>query len=255
MRATRWMLTAALLTVAGATGAPAQPAAGAGRTDAQVKQRVDALLAKMTVEEKVGQLEQISGAPFMPGAKPPEATIRAGGAGSVLWLNDTKRFNELQKIAVEESRLQDPAALRPRRDPRLPHDLPGAAGDGRLLGPVRPRARRGRRGEGGARRRDPLDVRADARHRARRALGPHRRGRGRGPVPRRRDGRGAGAGLPGPAAGHARPGARLRQALRRLRRGRRRPRLRPCRTSRTPSCATSTSRRSRPRSTPASAAS
>ena len=72
-----------------------------------MKARVDALLAKMTLEEKVGQLEQIAGAPFMPEAKPPEPAIR-GGAGSVLWLNDTKRFNELQKVAVEESRLKIP---------------------------------------------------------------------------------------------------------------------------------------------------
>ena len=34
--------------------------------------------------------------------------MRKGGAGSVLWLNDTKRFNALQKIAVEESRLKIP---------------------------------------------------------------------------------------------------------------------------------------------------
>ena len=38
----------------------------------------------------------------MPGPKP-EDVIRKGGAGSVLWLNDTKQFNALQKIAVEES--------------------------------------------------------------------------------------------------------------------------------------------------------
>jgi beta-glucosidase len=108
MRATIGILTAVLLTLAGAAGAPAQPAAGAGRTDAQVRARVDALLARMTLEEKVGQLEQIAGATFMPEAKPPAPVIKAGGAGSVLWLNDTKRFNELQKVAVEESRLKIP---------------------------------------------------------------------------------------------------------------------------------------------------
>jgi beta-glucosidase len=101
------MLAAAFLTLAGAAGALAQGASGAP-TDAQVKARVEALLAKMTLEEKVGQLEQIAGASFIPGAKPPEPTIRNGGAGSVLWLNDTKRFNELQKVAVEESRLKIP---------------------------------------------------------------------------------------------------------------------------------------------------
>ncbi|MBI5296532.1 MAG: beta-glucosidase BglX [Chloroflexi bacterium] len=77
-----------------------------GRTtsisEAEVAQRVDALLAKMSLAEKVGQLNQVGGAEFAPGPRA-EDQIRAGGAGSVLWLNDTKKFNELQKIAVEES--------------------------------------------------------------------------------------------------------------------------------------------------------
>ena len=71
-------------------------------SEKEIKQKVDALLGKLSLEEKVGQLVQISGAAFMPGPMA-EDVIRKGGAGSVLWLNDTKRFNELQKIAVEES--------------------------------------------------------------------------------------------------------------------------------------------------------
>jgi beta-glucosidase len=71
-------------------------------SDAEVSNRVEALLGKMSLEEKVGQLTQVGGADFMQGPKP-EDVIRRGGAGSVLWLNDTKKFNELQKIAVEES--------------------------------------------------------------------------------------------------------------------------------------------------------
>ena len=68
----------------------------------EVAARVEALLGRMSLEEKVGQLTQIGGAAFTPGPKP-EDVIRMGGAGSVLWLNDTKQFNALQKIAVEES--------------------------------------------------------------------------------------------------------------------------------------------------------
>lgn len=71
-------------------------------SEAEVTNRVDALLAKMSLEEKVGQLNQVGGAEFAPGPKA-EDQIRKGGAGSVLWLNDTKKFNELQKVAVEES--------------------------------------------------------------------------------------------------------------------------------------------------------
>ena len=71
-------------------------------SEAEVAARVDAILGRMSLEEKIGQLTQIGGASFVPGPKP-EDVIRKGGAGSVLWLNDTKQFNALQKIAVEES--------------------------------------------------------------------------------------------------------------------------------------------------------
>lgn len=67
-----------------------------------IAERVETLLGQMSLEEKVGQLVQIGGAEWNQGPKP-EDIIRKGGAGSVLWLNDTKKFNVLQKIAVEES--------------------------------------------------------------------------------------------------------------------------------------------------------
>jgi beta-glucosidase len=103
MRKHRWAAVVVAVTcVAGA----APPAPAGPIPDRQVAQRVDALLAQMTLEEKVGQLTQIAGGLF-PGAKPEEA-LRRGGAGSVLWLNDTKKFNELQRVAMEESRLKIP---------------------------------------------------------------------------------------------------------------------------------------------------
>jgi beta-glucosidase len=73
-------------------------------TDAQVEPRVAALLGQMTLAEKVGQLTQVGAFPGMD----PAGAIRKGGAGSVLWLNDPKQFNALQKIAVEETRLKIP---------------------------------------------------------------------------------------------------------------------------------------------------
>ena len=104
MRAMKWTAVAAAgLLAAASSGAFAQTAP---IPDDQVKARVEALLAQMTLEEKVGQLTQVAGGLF-PGAKPEEA-LRKGGAGSILWLNDTKKFNELQKVAVEESRLKIP---------------------------------------------------------------------------------------------------------------------------------------------------
>ncbi|MGA2504925.1 MAG: beta-glucosidase BglX [Anaerolineales bacterium] len=71
-------------------------------SEAEVAARIEALMRRMSLEEKIGQLTQIAGAPFFPGPNP-EDVIRKGGAGSVLWLNDGKQFNLLQKIAVEES--------------------------------------------------------------------------------------------------------------------------------------------------------
>ena len=69
-------------------------------SEADVAARVESLLGKLSLEEKIGQLTQVGAGPWGPG---PEDTIRMGGSGSVLWLNDTKQFNVLQKIAVEES--------------------------------------------------------------------------------------------------------------------------------------------------------
>ena len=70
--------------------------------ETEVSERVEALLERMSLEEKIGQLTQASGAVWTAGESA-EDIIRKGGAGSVLWLNDTKRFNELQTIAVAES--------------------------------------------------------------------------------------------------------------------------------------------------------
>jgi len=105
MRSLARTATAVLLGAAFPAGALAQaPPSPPG--DAQVKARVEALLGQMTLEEKVGQLNQIAGGLF-PGVKPEEA-LRKGAAGSILWLNDTRKFNELQRVAVEESRLRIP---------------------------------------------------------------------------------------------------------------------------------------------------
>lgn len=71
-------------------------------SEAKAAERAETLLRQMSLAEKVGQLTQIGGADWNLGPKP-EDVIRRGGAGSVLWLNDTKKFNALQKIAVEES--------------------------------------------------------------------------------------------------------------------------------------------------------
>ena len=85
-----------------AGSAPAQPAGSA-------QSRAAALLKQMTVEEKVGQLNQVSGV-LIPGlgSEKPDDGIAKGDVGSVLWLIDVKEINRLQRLAVEKSRLHIP---------------------------------------------------------------------------------------------------------------------------------------------------
>lgn len=71
--------------------------------------RAKELLKQMTVEEKIGQMNQASGtvAPFL-GDKKPDDLIVQGRVGSILWLIDVKEINRLQRLAVEKSRLHIP---------------------------------------------------------------------------------------------------------------------------------------------------
>jgi beta-glucosidase len=87
---------------------PAAAVAQPALTDAQVNERVDALLQQMTLEEKIGQITQIGPDPIGPNAPKPEDLIRKGGAGSVLWTIDSARIQKMQEIAVKESRLRIP---------------------------------------------------------------------------------------------------------------------------------------------------
>lgn len=67
--------------------------------------KVEALLAQMTLEEKVGQMNQIDGRWMSDDL---EGDIRAGKIGSVLNHVSPEDVRELQRIAVEESRLGIP---------------------------------------------------------------------------------------------------------------------------------------------------
>jgi beta-glucosidase len=72
------------------------------------QQRADALLAQMTLEEKAGQLSQYFYIPFPGQGEFLEAEVRAGRAGSLLFVADPRETNRLQRLAVEESRLHIP---------------------------------------------------------------------------------------------------------------------------------------------------
>lgn len=75
----------------------------------EAKQKAAALLKQMTLDEKVGQLNESSGI-VMPGlgAGKPDDLIANGGVGSILWQMDVKEINRLQRIAMEKSRLHIP---------------------------------------------------------------------------------------------------------------------------------------------------
>lgn len=69
-----------------------------------IENKVDSLLRQMTLEEKLGQMNQLSPWDFEELA----ARIRKGEVGSILNVVNPEEINKIQKIAVEESRLGIP---------------------------------------------------------------------------------------------------------------------------------------------------
>jgi beta-glucosidase len=67
---------------------------------------VSGLMAKMTLEEKIGQMSQI--AHHAPPLIPHEESIRREQVGSFLFVRDPVEINRLQHIAVDETRLHIP---------------------------------------------------------------------------------------------------------------------------------------------------
>lgn len=76
--------------------------------NSSVDQRVEDLLAKMTLEEKLGQLNQVSA---MDNLEDMAAQIRMGRVGSILNGVGAARINVLQRVAVEETRLGIPILM------------------------------------------------------------------------------------------------------------------------------------------------
>src|SRR5262249_58017844 len=77
-------------------------------TDRQIENKIDALLRQMTLEEKLGQLQQLDGEGN--GNFRPEhiELIRKGLLGSTLNVRGSQRTNQLQRVAMQESRLKIP---------------------------------------------------------------------------------------------------------------------------------------------------
>ena len=85
---------------------PAGQSASTQRRD--IEQRINALLARMTLEEKLGQLQQLDGEAN--GNYRPEhlELVRRGLLGSTLNVRGAARTNELQRVALDQSRLKIP---------------------------------------------------------------------------------------------------------------------------------------------------
>jgi beta-glucosidase len=75
----------------------------------EAKQKAESLLKQMTLDEKVGQLNESSGIVLAGLAdEKPDDLIAKGGVGSILWQMNAPEINRLQHIAVEKSRLHIP---------------------------------------------------------------------------------------------------------------------------------------------------
>lgn len=96
----------------GIISVPAQKNVGKTSTkDAQIEAKVNALLAKMTLAEKLGQLQQLDGDWGTGEARPEQLELaRKGLLGSMLNVRGFKGANDLQKAAME-SRLKIPVLL------------------------------------------------------------------------------------------------------------------------------------------------
>jgi len=84
----------------------------------KIEQKIDVLLSKMTIEEKVGQMNQYNGFWDVTGPAPKGGNselkytnLRKGMVGSMLSVRGVKEVKAVQKIAVEETRLGIPLII------------------------------------------------------------------------------------------------------------------------------------------------
>ncbi|WP_298487783.1 beta-glucosidase BglX [uncultured Maribacter sp.] len=84
----------------------------------EIKQKVASLLSKMTLKEKIGQMNQYNGFWNVTGPSPKEGdgakkydNLKSGQVGSMLNVRGVEEVRRVQKIAVEETRLGIPLII------------------------------------------------------------------------------------------------------------------------------------------------
>ena len=109
MKSTRYRSVLFLLVLALAVALI--PASSHSQRRRDIEKEIDALIAQMTLEEKLGQLQQLDGEAN--GNFRPEhlEMVRKGLLGSTLNVRGAQRTNQIQRIAVEQSRLKIPIVL------------------------------------------------------------------------------------------------------------------------------------------------
>ena len=161
--------------------------------------RIETLIADMTLAEKLGQLTMTAAGYAVTGpviAGDSTDAIKAGTIGNLLNLFGAGHVHEMQRLAIEESRLGIPLLI--AFDVIHGHRtlFPVPLGEAALFDPTPGRSPRASR-PGGRRRRHRDGFRTDAGRVARSALGPQRGGAGRRPLARCADRQGQGTGLAG----------------------------------------------------------
>jgi len=110
----------AVLLLTFALSSSSASAQGSSASPQQVSARVNALLSRMSLQEKIGQLTQVGALDLKPDQRKelgdllPEDSVsiedhvRRGEAGSILWTTDPDFISKLQHVAMEESRIKIP---------------------------------------------------------------------------------------------------------------------------------------------------
>jgi len=77
----------------------------------KMNKKIDSLLSRMTLEEKIGQLNLPSAGDFVTGQAENSdiaKKIERGGVGGLFNIKTVAKIREIQKIAVEKSRMKIP---------------------------------------------------------------------------------------------------------------------------------------------------